>query len=141
MFYFGLIHDKFMFVCWPVVWNTTFSRITGATFLLLYLPTIYYIRFRRVQRTWLDGECWFPGEVEIWHWWWQPSVLHLQLEKPTNELKRSRTCVAMKYTNLSDWNSMLKSSFSEKATKIWKNFPLVLTLLSKDSCFIKILWP
>ena len=42
----------------------------------------------------------------------------------------------------------LKSSFSEKATKIWKNLPLVLTLLSKNSCVVKtsgiffqILWP
>ena len=43
---------------------------------------------------------------------------------------------------------MLKFRFSEKATKIWKNLPLVLTLLSKNSCFVKtggrffqILWP
>ena len=43
---------------------------------------------------------------------------------------------------------LLKSSFSEKATKIRKNLPLVLTLLSKNSCFVKsggrffqILWP
>ena len=43
---------------------------------------------------------------------------------------------------------ILKLSFSEKATKIWKNYPLVLTLLSKNSCFVKksgrffqILWP
>ena len=33
--------------------------------------------------------------------------------------------------------SMVKSSFSKKATKIWKKFPLVLTILSKDSCFVK----
>ena len=44
--------------------------------------------------------------------------------------------------------SFLKFSFSEKATKIWKNLPLVLTLLSKNNCFVKtggrffqILWP
>ena len=44
--------------------------------------------------------------------------------------------------------SRLKFSFSEKATTFWKNLPLVLTLLSKDSCFVKtggrffqILWP
>ena len=43
---------------------------------------------------------------------------------------------------------VLKSSFSENATKLWKNLPLVLTLLSKNSCFVKtggrffpILWP
>ena len=43
---------------------------------------------------------------------------------------------------------VLKFSFSEKATKIWKNLPLVLTLLSKNSCcvktrgrFFQILWP
>ena len=42
----------------------------------------------------------------------------------------------------------LKFSFSEKTTKIWKNLPLVLTLLSKNNCFVKtggrffqILWP
>jgi hypothetical protein len=41
-----------------------------------------------------------------------------------------------------------QSSFSKKATKICKNLPLVLTLLIKNSCFIKtggrffqILWP
>ena len=45
-------------------------------------------------------------------------------------------------------NVLVKFSFSEKATKIWKNLPLVLTLLSKNSCFVKtsgrffpILWP
>ena len=45
-------------------------------------------------------------------------------------------------------NLMLKSSFSEKPTKIWKNLPLVLMLLSKHNCFVKtggrffqILWP
>ena len=32
----------------------------------------------------------------------------------------------------------LKSSFSKKAAKIWKNLPLVLTLLSKNSCFVKL---
>ena len=32
---------------------------------------------------------------------------------------------------------MLKSSFSEKATKIWKNLPLGLTLLGKNRCFVK----
>ena len=44
--------------------------------------------------------------------------------------------------------AQLKFSFSEKGTKIWKNLPLVLTLLSKNSCFVKtsgrffpILWP
>ena len=31
----------------------------------------------------------------------------------------------------------IKSSFSEKAPKIWKNLPLVLTLLSRNSCFVK----
>ena len=31
----------------------------------------------------------------------------------------------------------VKFSFSEKAKKIWKNLPLVLTLLSKNSCFVK----
>ena len=31
----------------------------------------------------------------------------------------------------------LKFSFSEKATKIWKNLPIVLTLLSNNSCFVK----
>jgi hypothetical protein len=43
---------------------------------------------------------------------------------------------------------VLKFSFSEKSTKIWKNLPPVLTLLSKNSCFVKtsgrfflILWP
>ena len=43
---------------------------------------------------------------------------------------------------------VLKSSFSEKATEIWKNLPLVLTLLSKNNWFVKtggnsfqILWP
>ena len=42
----------------------------------------------------------------------------------------------------------VKFSFSEKATKNWKNLPFVLTLLSKNSCFVKtggrffqILWP
>ena len=42
----------------------------------------------------------------------------------------------------------LKCSFSEKATKIWKILPLVLTLLSKNIYFVKtggrlfqILWP
>ena len=37
-----------------------------------------------------------------------------------------------------------KYSFSEKATKIGKNIPLVLTLQNKDSCFVKtggFLWP
>ena len=45
-------------------------------------------------------------------------------------------------------SSRLKSSFSEKSTKIWKNLPLVLTVLSKNSCsvkkggwFFQILWP
>ena len=33
--------------------------------------------------------------------------------------------------------SFLKFSFSEKVTKIWKNLPLVLTLLSRNSCFVK----
>ena len=43
---------------------------------------------------------------------------------------------------------IIKFSFSEKATKIWKNLPLVLTLLSKNNYFVKtsgrffqILWP
>ena len=43
---------------------------------------------------------------------------------------------------------VLKFSFSEKATKIRKNLPLVLKLLSRNSCFVKtggrffqILWP
>ena len=31
-----------------------------------------------------------------------------------------------------------KSSFSEKATKIWKILPLALMLLSKNSCFVKM---
>ena len=31
-----------------------------------------------------------------------------------------------------DWKILKKSSFSEKATKIWKNLPIVLTLLSKN---------
>ena len=31
----------------------------------------------------------------------------------------------------------LKFSFSEKDTKIWKNIPLVLTVLSKNKCFVK----
>ena len=42
----------------------------------------------------------------------------------------------------------LKFSFSEKVTKIWKNIPLVLTLLSENNCFVitggrffQILWP
>ena len=42
---------------------------------------------------------------------------------------------------------LLKSSFSEKATKIWKNLPLVLMLLSKTAVlskrmgdFFQILW-
>ena len=44
----------------------------------------------------------------------------------------------------------LKSCFSEKATKIWKKFPLVQMLLSKNSCscfvktggrFFQLLWP
>ena len=42
----------------------------------------------------------------------------------------------------------MKFSFSEKGTQIWKNLPLVLTLPSKNSCFVKtgerffqILWP
>ena len=41
-----------------------------------------------------------------------------------------------------------KFLFSEKATKIWKNLPLVLRLLSKYSCFVKtglrffqVFWP
>ena len=41
-----------------------------------------------------------------------------------------------------------KSSFSEKATKFSKKLPLVFTLLSKNSCFVRIggrcfqiLWP
>ena len=45
-------------------------------------------------------------------------------------------------------NYMMKSSFSEKATKVWKNLPLVLTLLSENNCFVKTsrrffqnLWP
>ena len=33
---------------------------------------------------------------------------------------------------------VVKSSFSKKATKIWKNIQLVLTLLSKNNCFVKI---
>jgi hypothetical protein len=43
---------------------------------------------------------------------------------------------------------VLKFSFSEKATKIRKNLPLVLKPLSRNSCFVKtggrffqILWP
>ena len=32
---------------------------------------------------------------------------------------------------------VFNSCFSEKATKIWKNLPLVLTLLSRSSCFVK----
>ena len=32
---------------------------------------------------------------------------------------------------------LVKSSFSEKAVKIKKNLPTVLTLLSKNSCFVK----
>ena len=43
---------------------------------------------------------------------------------------------------------VLKFSFSEKATKIRKTLPLVLKLLSRNSCFVKtggrffqILWP
>ena len=36
--------------------------------------------------------------------------------------------------------TVLKFSFSEKATKIWKNLPLVLTLLSKNNCFVKTGW-
>ena len=43
---------------------------------------------------------------------------------------------------------IVKSSFSEKATKIWKNLPLVLMLLSKTSVlskqvgdFFQTLWP
>ena len=31
----------------------------------------------------------------------------------------------------------VKSSFSEKATKIWKKFALVLTVLSENNCFVK----
>ena len=34
--------------------------------------------------------------------------------------------------NNSTWGTIVKSSFSEKATKIWKNLPLILTLLSKN---------
>ena len=44
--------------------------------------------------------------------------------------------------------NLIKFRFSEKATKIWKNISLVLTLLSKNRCFVKtdgrffpILWP
>ena len=33
--------------------------------------------------------------------------------------------------------SEIKSSFSEKVTNIWKNLPLVLTVLSKNNCFVK----
>ena len=32
---------------------------------------------------------------------------------------------------------ILKSSSSEKATNIWNNLPLVLMLLSKNSCFVE----
>ena len=34
-------------------------------------------------------------------------------------------------------STKVKSSFFEKATKIWKNLPVVLTPLSKNSCFVK----
>ena len=44
--------------------------------------------------------------------------------------------------------TIVKFSFSEKATKIWKNLQLVLTLLNQNNCFVKtsgrffqILWP
>ena len=46
-----------------------------------------------------------------------------------NKEKRSLTLLSMSH--------YLKFSFSEKATKIWKNIPLVLTLLSKNRCFVK----
>jgi hypothetical protein len=35
------------------------------------------------------------------------------------------------------WIFILKVSFSEKATKLRKKFPLVLTLPSKNNCFVK----
>ena len=34
-------------------------------------------------------------------------------------------------------DDLLKFSFSEDATKIWKNLPLALMLLNKNSCFAK----
>ena len=58
------------------------------------------------------------------------------------------------HINLNPWvliksnYHVVKFSFPEKATKIWRKIPLVLTLLSKNSCFVKtgerffqILWP
>ena len=46
------------------------------------------------------------------------------------------------------YHGKVKFRFSEKATKFEKNLPLVLTLLGKNSCFVKtggrffqILWP
>ena len=41
------------------------------------------------------------------------------------------------WSSQNTWTLMLKSSFPEKATKFWKNLSLVLTLLSKSSCFFK----
>ena len=71
-------------------------------------------------------DVWFLGQIEY------STVEHLWI---INEILK-KIVVSFKFL------------FSEKATKIWKNLPLVLRLLSKYSCFVKtglrffqVFWP
>ena len=71
---------------------------------------------------------------------WQTLFVKSCFFSSWNKEKRSLTLLSMSH--------YLKFSFSEKATKIWKNIPLVLTLLSKKKVlskqvgdFFPILWP
>ena len=76
----------------------------------------------------------------------QNTVANIQKRNLFNSLLKPNYFKKLSY--LHGVLSRLKFSFSEKATTFWKNLPLVLTLLSKDSCFVKtggrffqILWP
>ena len=48
-----------------------------------------------------------------------------------------KDCQYLIYVTQSSNLFLLKFSFSEKATKVWKNLPLDLKLLSKNNCFVK----
>ena len=85
---------------------TFLSSVVGLTFAFLcFACTIYFVCTNFITPTFKDGfRCWRPIQFETCKW------INI---------------------NICWWSLQLKSSFSEKGTKIWKNLPLVLTLLSK----------
>ena len=92
-----------------------------------------------------------PTKFEkISHLFWQNSCLYSVASEEVGDFFNSllKPNYFKKLSYLHGVLSRLNFSFSEKATTFWKNLPFVLTLLSKDSCFVKtggrffqILWP